>query len=78
MVVRDEAGTASPATFDLAFFRNTGFLLVFATLVAGALTLFLTVAESRSIILAQNAQAKEPAKIVTAEVTGSSQTVSQK
>ena len=71
---------ASPqpaTTFDLAFFRNTGFILVLATIIAGALTLFLTVAESQSIILAQKAQMKEPTKIVTVEITGSIQTVSQ-
>ena len=63
---------------DVAFFRNTGFILVLATLVAGALTLFLTVTESRSIILAQKAQMTEPAETVTAEITDSIQTASQK
>jgi hypothetical protein len=72
------ASSQPAAAFDLAFFRNTGFILVLATLIAGALTLFLTLTQSQSIILAQNAQAIESAKIVTAEVTGSSQTASQK
>ena len=73
----DMASSQPAATIDLAFFRNTGFILVVATLIAGALTLFITLTESRSIILAQDAQAKESAKIVTAEVTGDSQTVPQ-
>jgi hypothetical protein len=72
------ASSQPAATFDLAFFRNTGFMLVLATLIAGAVTLFLTLTESRSIFLAQNAQAMDSAKIATAEETGSSQTASQK
>jgi len=72
------ASSQPATTFDLAFFRNTGFILVLATLIAGALTLFLTLTESRSIILAQNAQAMDSAKIATAEATGFSHTVSQK
>ena len=74
---QDMASSQPATTFDLAFFRNTGLALVFATLVAGALTLFLTVGESRSIILAQKAQMKEPSKIVTVEISGSMQTASQ-
>ena len=65
------------ATLDLVFFRNTGFILVVATLIAGALTLFLTLTESRSIILDPDAQAMESTKIVTAEATGASPTASQ-
>jgi hypothetical protein len=66
------------STSDLGFFRNTGFALVVATLVAGAITLSLTVKESRSIQTAsKEAQTKEPAEIVTADVTGSIQTASQ-
>ena len=72
------ASSQPAATFDLTFFRNTGFILVVATLIAGALTLFLTLTESGSIILAQNAQAMESAKIVTAGATGASHTAPQK
>ena len=72
------ASSQPAATFDLTFFRNTGFILVVATLIAGALTLFLTLTESRSIIHAQDVQAMASAKVVTAEATGSSQTASQK
>jgi hypothetical protein len=65
------------STFDIRFFRNTGLTLVIATLVAGAITLSLTLTESRSIILAGQAQTKVPAEIMAAEVTESIQTVYQ-
>jgi hypothetical protein len=65
------------STFDIGFFRNTGLTLVIATLVAGAITLSLTLMESRSIILARQEQAKVPAEIMAAEVTESIQTAYQ-
>ena len=58
------------STFDFGFFRNTGLALVVATLAAGAITLSLALAESRSITLAREAPAQGPAEIM-AEATGS-------
>lgn len=43
---------------DLAFFRNTGIALVIATLAAGTVTLSLSLAESRAIILAGDTEPK--------------------
>lgn len=70
--------SSQPAsTFDIGFFRNTGLTLVIATLVAGAITLSLTLTESRSIILAGQAQTKVPAEILAAGVTESIQIAGQ-
>jgi hypothetical protein len=65
------------STFDIGFFRNTGLTLVIATLVAGAITLSLTLTESQSITLARQAQTKVPAEIMAAGVTGSIQIAGQ-
>ena len=70
--------TSDPApTFDVGFFRNTGFALVLATLIAAAITLSLTLSESRIMNLAQEAHSKEPVRIGSAEVTGPIQVASQ-
>ena len=43
---------------DIKFLRNTGFALAAAAIMAGALTLFLTVEENRSLMLAHDAEAQ--------------------
>jgi hypothetical protein len=69
----DMALSPQPAsTFDIGFFRNTGLALLIATLVAGAITLSLTLMESRSVILAREVQTQEPAETM-AGVTGAIQ-----
>lgn len=72
-IEQDEAVALLPQP-DVRFFRNTGLALVTATLMAGAITLSLTLTENRSVILALQAQTKEPAEIIAAEVTESIQT----
>lgn len=52
---------------DLAFFRNTGLALVIATLVAGTITLSLTIEESRAIILAGETKSKIHDQLAVAE-----------
>ena len=59
--------------FDMAFFRNTGFALVFGTLVAGAVMLSLAVSQSQSELLAQQGQSKVPLQLVEASVAESVQ-----
>ena len=50
-------------TLDVRFFRLTGVTLVVATLVAGAMTLSLTIGESRALYLAQEAQTTIPLQL---------------
>ena len=51
---------------DIRFFRNTGFALVTATLMAGAITLSLTLTTNRSIALVRNAE--EPRNTASLEL----------
>ncbi len=55
--------TQPDATLDVKFFHFTGVTLVVAALVAGSVTLSLTVGESRALYLAQEAQKKVPQKL---------------
>jgi len=57
------ASTQPHATLDVRFFHFTGVALVVATLVAGAMTLSLTIDESRALYLAQEAQSKVPQQL---------------
>ena len=57
------AATQPDIPLDLRFFRFTGVALVVATLVSGAITLSLTVGESRAIDLAQQEQSKVPLQL---------------
>lgn len=51
---------------DIRFFRLTGVALIAATLIAGAMMLFLAAGESRAIYLAQQeASNKEPIQLAT-------------
>ena len=55
------------AALDLTFFRTTGLVLVFATLLAGAVMLSLTLRERHTLLLAQtqeSAHASEAADII--------------
>ena len=58
----------NPNSSDIPFLRNTGFLLVIATLVAGAITLSLTFREGRSMQMVQDSHISAPAQIVAASV----------
>ena len=57
------AATQTDTPLDVRFFRFTGVALVVATLVSGAITLSLTVGESRALYLAQEAQTKVPQQL---------------
>jgi hypothetical protein len=60
----------APKPADVVFLRNTGYSLVFATLVAGAITLTLTLKESWSIQIAQQPEIKAPLQISAAAFAG--------
>ena len=56
----------APKPADIVFLRNTGYSLVFATLVAGAITLTLAMRESQSIQIAQQSEIRAPIQITAA------------
>jgi hypothetical protein len=57
--------TQPDVTLDIRFFHFTGVALVVATLVAGAITLSLTVGESRALYLAQEVHTKVLLQLAT-------------
>ena len=46
------------STSDIAFFRNTGLALILATLVAGAITIALTLTQNQPIVFADKTETK--------------------
>lgn len=60
------AATQPETQLDLRFFRLTGVALVVATSVAGAVTLSLTIGESRALYLAQHEQIKLAPELASA------------
>ena len=58
--------------FDLAFFRNTGVILVCATISAGAITLFLTYSDSPIPLIAKDAELKIGLEVAAASKGDSS------
>jgi len=60
----------APKPADIVFLRNTGYSLVFATLVAGAITLTLAMRESRFIQIAQESEIKATVQISAAAFAG--------
>ena len=58
----------SVSTSDIAFFRNTGLALIIATLVAGAITISLTLAQNQPIIFTNEGETKVPMQLAAGSV----------
>ena len=55
------------STSDVTFFRNTGLALIFATLVAGAITISLTLKQNQPIPFVQETSVANPLQTASQE-----------
>jgi hypothetical protein len=64
------------STSDIAFFRKTGLALILGTLVAGAITISLTLTQNQPIVFAEEMGTKAPMQLAAASVAMPLQEVS--